>query len=874
MNFKKCFLVSIMTLSVMTTINYHASETNEVKEYAPLHPTSEEVASVAATDLVTIPDANLERALASSLGVPEGEITVEDMSRLTSGYFNYKFISDLTGLEYAVNLTTLDLSTNSVSDITPLSGLTNLTDLNLAMNNISDITPLLELTNLVELDLQQNTISDITPVSGLTNLTDLNLAMNNISDITPLSGLTNLTYLNLSYKIFYHGDIDDISALEDLTSLVELRLNNNNISDITPLSGLTNLSVLKLGMNSISDITPVSGLTNLTDLSFESNEISDITPVSGLTNLTDLSCGLNNISDITPVSGLANLINLSCESNNISDITPVSGLTNLETLFLAYNVISDITPLSGLTNLRSLDLNSNAITDISTLSELPSLNRNSLSLLEQKIVLDDINVTTNDEILYTVIDLDGNEHEVSLGIPAEGTNNLEGSWSIIYGGAFDEYNGTIYQTVDYETATLTVDSTVEIKEETIQTDNDLIELFNVTSNLDDSITVDQSSVDYTTPGEYEIIFSDEHGNSETGRLIITDLLPEISTTKTLAEIKLGEEIEDFNELYGLTATEIIDGDLTSQIIVDDSTINYDVTGTYTFTVSVEDEENNIDSVNLSLTISRDESTIIDPIIPNVDTNIKPTISGLKDAHTDEEKPLSDEELINLFEINVYDEEDGETVVKNISVDQSLVDYSTPGLYNIIFKVVDSDGNEVSIQSQLEIIDVLPVLEISSDSIILELNSNEDSLEEQIDKIASEIVHGDLTSQIIVDDSEVDYSKAGIYDVIISVKDEEGNVVKKTVKVSIEENTADIPSEITEKDIEDSINIELANDSEDSINIELVNDSEDSSEILEESAKDYIEMTLAETGAKNILLVIIISVLGLIAITLKHVLKSN
>ena len=57
-------------------------------------------------------------------------------------------ITDLTGLESAVNLTYLSLNDNDITDISALSGLTNLTVLILKGNHISDLAPLAENTGL------------------------------------------------------------------------------------------------------------------------------------------------------------------------------------------------------------------------------------------------------------------------------------------------------------------------------------------------------------------------------------------------------------------------------------------------------------------------------------------------------------------------------------------------------------------------------------------------------------------------------------------------------------------------------------------------------------------------------------------------------
>ena len=133
------------------------------------------------------PDKNLEAAIRDALGKPAGEeITAAELANLTSLSVNNKAVTDLTGLEYCVNLQELDLYQNNISDISPLVGLTDLELLKLGNNNISDISPLAGLTDLELLKLGNNSISDISALAGLTNLQTLRLFENSISDISPL----------------------------------------------------------------------------------------------------------------------------------------------------------------------------------------------------------------------------------------------------------------------------------------------------------------------------------------------------------------------------------------------------------------------------------------------------------------------------------------------------------------------------------------------------------------------------------------------------------------------------------------------------------------------------------------------------------------
>ena len=116
---------------------------------------------------VPIPDTNLHEKIAETLRKPLGVmITVTDMLKLRTLTANNAGILNLTGLQYASNLTSLTLNDNSISDVSPLVGLTQLTTLNLRDNWISDVSSLIGLTQLRSsnnqygLSLQGNPLSD------------------------------------------------------------------------------------------------------------------------------------------------------------------------------------------------------------------------------------------------------------------------------------------------------------------------------------------------------------------------------------------------------------------------------------------------------------------------------------------------------------------------------------------------------------------------------------------------------------------------------------------------------------------------------------------------------------------------------------------
>ena len=118
-----------------------------------------------AAQVVNISDMDLRAAIENDLGKAAGDtITADDMATLDDFRVGNSNISDLTGLEYAINLEGLGIWNHSISDISVLSDLTDLKSLDLSFNRIKDISPLSSLTNLIALVLSDNSISDLSSV--------------------------------------------------------------------------------------------------------------------------------------------------------------------------------------------------------------------------------------------------------------------------------------------------------------------------------------------------------------------------------------------------------------------------------------------------------------------------------------------------------------------------------------------------------------------------------------------------------------------------------------------------------------------------------------------------------------------------------------
>ena len=211
-----------------------------------------------------MPDDALRAAIHEKLELTADEpLTKQKMLLLTRLDANHRGIVDITGLEYATNLTILHLGgRNRITNLRPLVNLTKLVSLHVWHTPIKDIPPV---TNL-----------NISPLAGLVNLEVLSLENNGISDITPLIGLKKLRVLHLT-----QNHIEDFSPLSGLMSLEVLRIKDNWGTDF---SLLTSLNLTTFEYDAICELASLSKsvVSRIQDRHFpsivlrSSNRIEDI----------------------------------------------------------------------------------------------------------------------------------------------------------------------------------------------------------------------------------------------------------------------------------------------------------------------------------------------------------------------------------------------------------------------------------------------------------------------------------------------------------------------------------------------------------------------------------------------------------------------
>jgi hypothetical protein len=204
--------------------------------------------SVYASTIIEFKDPNLRAALCKYYHY-EGDFTKENAAEL----------SIEVDKELAV------LRNASISDLEGLQYFTNLTTVYIGGNNLKSFKPLTELPVLLMLDISNNSIKGKTlekafnKMGRMERLEDITLDNNKLTNINFLGKIGNIKkYYSIE---MVDNKISDISILKGATNLVMLEIRNNRITDVSSLKNLDNLtSYIDLRDNCIIDYSPIKHL--------------------------------------------------------------------------------------------------------------------------------------------------------------------------------------------------------------------------------------------------------------------------------------------------------------------------------------------------------------------------------------------------------------------------------------------------------------------------------------------------------------------------------------------------------------------------------------------------------------------------------------
>ncbi len=608
---------------------------------------------------------------------------------------------------------------------------------------------------------------------------------------------------------------------------------------IEPITNTYYPNLKQLRITEISDNS-----TNLPKDSYTPEMIAKA--ISNMPNLGEISLSGTGFKDFPVVSQLnGELYYVKCNYNEVESIEGIEKHKEIGTLALGRNKIKSVEPLgkSKFDSLRFLDLGGNQIFDLSPMqTTLPNsiVAGRTFSARSQSITYDKTVITTLENGMYKVelpmpIDIDGTLTDTSS-VKVEFADNTSKSYTT------SKLNGKTY---------------IYIPENDVNSKSkNPFEKAQLSFSFNNNKGADSRTKSYFTgtvlfkispfKDEYHVIYDFISGTR--GKALppeVTALLPEDSN-----KYSEGDTINAIQP--GQTKVAVTDGAWTFKGYDADSKIasettadedrNIKFTGTwefelnsysvnYSFKSTNEDEELPTEikdqlptagSIKHGSTVTAPDTTFDDVEVAdgvwtfkgwtpdqyeNVTENVEfvgtwefkrnasminrvPTINASDKTITvgDNFDPLKD--------VTATDEEDGGIPLTIENVIENGVNTSEAGVYEVTYKVTDSQGASfiktiyVTVNPKMEGLNQIPTIDARDKTITVG-----DEFDPLKDVTATDKEDGDLTSVIAVLKNEVNTTKAGTYEVTYKVTDRQGASSVKTIKVTVKaKDTPVVPSE--------------------------------------------------------------------------------
>ena len=274
-------------------------------------------------------------------------------------------------------------------------------------------------------------------------------------------------------------------------------------------------------------------------------------------------------------------------------------------------------------------------------------------------------------------------------------SSVPGDYSVTYNHSDAAGNpaATVVRTVHVVDTTAPVITLVGSAEMTVEagdtfTDPGATASDTVDGDLSGSIATGGDTVDTLVPGDYVITYnvSDAAGNDADEKTRTVHVVDTTAPVITLLgdnplSVLQGTVFTD----PGATATDIVDGDLSSAILIGGDTVNTAVAGDYVVTYDVSDNAGN-DAAQVSRTVT--VTADLPPKITLLGDN--PQIVEMGDAYVEAGATASD------FE-------DGD-LTSSIVVDASAVNTAVVGDYSVAYSVTDSYGNLATATRTVQVVD--------------------------------------------------------------------------------------------------------------------------------------------------------------------------
>ena len=608
---------------------------------------------------------------------------------------------------------------------------------------------------------------------------------------------------------------------------------------IEPITNTYYPNLKQLRITEISDNS-----TNLPKDSYTPEMIAKA--ISNMPNLGELSLSGTGFKDFPVVSQLnGQLYYVKCNYNEVESIEGIEKHKEIGTLALGRNKIKSVEPLgkSKFDSLRFLDLGGNQIFDLSPMqTTLPNsiVAGRTFSARSQSITYDKTVITTLENGMYKVelpmpIDIDGTLTDTSS-VKVEFADNTSKSYTT------SKLNGKTY---------------IYIPENDVNSKSkNPFEKAQLSFSFNNNKGADSRTKSYFTgtvsfkispfKDEYHVIYDFVSGTR--GKALppeVIALLPEDSNKysegDTINAIQPGETKVAVTDGVWTFKGYDADSKIASETTADEDR-NIKFTGTwefelnsysvnYSFKSTNEDEELPTEikdqlptagSIKHGSTVTAPDTTFDDVEVTdgvwtfkgwtpdqyeNVTENVEfvgtwefkrnaSMINRVPTINASDKTLTVGDEFDPLKEITATDEEDGDIPLTIENVIENGVNTSEAGVYEVTYKVTDSQGASfiktiyVTVNPKMEGLNQIPTIDARDKTITVG-----DEFDPLKDVTATDKEDGDLTSVIEVLKNEVNTTKAGTYEVTYKVTDRQGASSVKTIKVTVKaKDTPVVPSE--------------------------------------------------------------------------------
>ena len=251
------------------------------------------------------------------------------------------------------------------------------------------------------------------------------------------------------------------------------------------------------------------------------------------------------------------------------------------------------------------------------------------------------------------------------------------------------------------------------------------------------------------------------------------------------------------ELNTDVAAYVADADIAVETTIDFGAVDVSKLGTYTAVVTYKDQTASLEvdvvdttapeaEVVNQVTVGVDEPLYVEDVLTSVTEltgNVMATFDDLADESTDATKDVEtteDMEITEEVEATGASEDMETFVLDDVTVTNDAIVFPTVGEYSVSLTLADESGNSKQVE--------VPVLVGTEPTFLgiedLTVTTGAENVDYLSGVTATDSNGNDLTDKIECDDSKVDLSLAGEYEITYTVTDENGFTAKQTAKVTV------------------------------------------------------------------------------------------